>query len=367
MREKKARSSAPQKTREPRRPFTRAADFSGLLQQVQGAVEAALSLSLKREVKGASQLHPELSHLVQSVLSLSLRGGKRLRPVLAVIGARATGKPYKESDLLAASLALELLQTYFLIHDDWMDQDATRRGGPTVHVELTRTFRSKEIGESSAILAGDLALALALSQMESLQSWPALSVFNQAQKNAIFGQQLDVMGQSKNQRFHADPLLVYRLKTASYTVSGPLELGAHLGAGSPAQLGQLKKFAEPAGIAFQLRDDALGVFGDPKVTGKPRGADLTSGKSTFLLSSALKHGKPAQLRAIRKVLGKRESALRDIEPALHALREAGEPHNQAAIDRHYREAERALSGRHITADAKELLTAALSALCRRVS
>ncbi len=234
---------------------------------------------------------------------LCLRGGKRLRAVLVAVG-HVVGQGHGDwSRALPVCCAVELLQSYFLIHDDWMDQDRMRRGGPAVHAALEAHFPSTHLAASGAVLAGDYTLALAtrvLGRAEPApERWPALlQRYAQMQLDAVVGQKLDVLGDGEN----LDE--VYRLKTASYTVQGPLALGMLLGPAEPRwPASQLADFAVPLGIAFQLRDDLIGAFGEPALTGKPRGSDLVAGKRTLLVQTALALAGPSQRQLLQQVLG----------------------------------------------------------------
>src|SRR5262245_15143459 len=137
--------------------------------------------------------------MVSAVAELSRRGGKRLRPALAVLGFRAVRSRAHLDTALDAGVALELLQAYFLIHDDWMDGDSVRRGGPSVHALLTERLGSERLGAASAILAGDYAQALALEVLASLDveaeiASRVLAAFAEMQLAAVAGQQIDLVG-----------------------------------------------------------------------------------------------------------------------------------------------------------------------------
>jgi len=240
-----------------------------------------------------------------------------------------------------AAVAAELLQTFLLIHDDWMDQDETRRGHPSVHVMLSARYGNTHTGASAAILAGNLAAAYAWEALASA-AFPAemvrlaVQAFWEMEEQVAFGQFLDIVGCRSAQT-------VRTLKSASYSVRGPLRVGALLGGGTEDQLDALDRYAWPLGNAFQLRDDLLGTFGDPAETGKPVGNDLRAGKRTALIIDALEsveqedstvlvsalgnpHATPQEAAAVGRLLegcGSRqrvESALqRYVEQALHAL------------------------------------------------
>lgn len=296
--------------------------FVTLLKSVQPDVERRLTRLLDERAKRTRPLGPEVQALVREIARLALSGGKRLRPALVVTGFRAVGGKGSASPALDAGMALELLHTYFLIHDDWMDQDAVRRGGPSVHVALAKRFGSQHMGSSTAILAGDYAVALASEVLAGVEAPGArlrslLQVFTEMQLHAVAGQQLDMVGSGR------DVELVYALKTGSYTVEGPLKLGAVLAGAKPAALTALSRYSRPAGIAFQLRDDVLSLFGDPAQTGKPFASDLTSGKRTLLLKLALRRAKPAERAAIERVSGNAKAKLPALKAALEAIRQSG--------------------------------------------
>ncbi|HKY40038.1 MAG TPA: polyprenyl synthetase family protein [Polyangiaceae bacterium] len=298
--------------------------FVALLKTVQPEIERRLAVFLDARVERARALGPEVLALSLEVRRLALCGGKRLRPALVVAGFRTVSSSAALEPALIAGVALELLHTYFLIHDDWMDGDRVRRGGPAVHVALAKRFGSERKGDASAILAGDYALALACEALSSVHVRAerlrgAFSAFAQMQLGAVAGQQLDVVGKGRNVE------LGYALKTGSYTVEGPLRLGALLAGARVATLAGLSRYARPAGIAFQLRDDLLSLFGDPKQTGKPLASDLVSGKQTLLLRLALRSARPAELRAIRGVLGEARAKPPELRRALRAIDASGAP------------------------------------------
>jgi geranylgeranyl diphosphate synthase type I len=302
--------------------------------------------------------------MVAAVRDLTLRKGKRLRPALVALGLRAANARADLAPAVEVGAALELLHTYLLIHDDWMDGDAVRRGGPTVHVMLTREFRSERLGHASAILAGDYALSLATETLARLRVPDArlrqiLSCFTEMHEHAVFGQELDISGTS------AGPEAAYALKTASYSVRGPLRLGALLGGAKPAALRTLDRFAVPVGVAFQLRDDLLSAFGDPRDTGKPLGGDLRSGKRTPLALHATARAWGGDRRALTKVLGNPRASNADVRRALDVIVRTGAREVvEARIDALVRRGLGAL-GSAITPEGRELLTGAALALTAR--
>ncbi len=335
-----------------------------LLGSVQPEVDRRLLAFLEQELSRAGQLGAEARAMVRALSDLCRRGGKRLRPALAAVGFRAVNDRAKLEAVFEAGVALELLQAYFLIHDDWMDKDAVRRGGPTAHVQLSEHFDDAHLGAASAILAGDYAAALALSQLTRLRVpearlRPALAAFADMQAAAVLGQQLDLIGVAK------DVEAAYTLKTGSYTVFGPLKLGAVLAGAGRRTLTTLARVSAPLGIGFQLRDDLLSAFGDPLVTGKPLGNDLRAGKRTVLLLEAKRRARGADRTLLSRVVGDPRAKPAELRQALGVLEATGA---RAAVEARILE----LSQRSLDAIAggltplgAELLTGAVHALTER--
>jgi geranylgeranyl diphosphate synthase, type I len=338
--------------------------FVRLLSSVRPDIERRLTRYLDERVVTTRALGPEVQALAGEVRRLAMLGGKRLRPALVVAGLRAVSARAGAEPALDAGVALELLHTYFLIHDDWMDGDRVRRGGPSVHVALAERFHSEHKGNASAILAGDYAVALACDVLSRVDTDPrrlkhAFGAFAEMQLGAVAGQQLDMVGQGR------DVELGYALKTGSYTVEGPLKLGALLAGAEQPTLEALSRYARPAGVAFQLRDDLLSLFGDPKQTGKPLASDLMSGKRTLLLRLALRRGKPKELAVIRKVLENPRAKVPALRAALAAIEATRAPE---LVEKRIQElSELALSqlSRGVSPLGRELLTGATQALSLR--
>ena len=245
---------------------------------------------------------PTRSLLLDQVRELTMRAGKRVRAALLVCGARLfDGDAGEDPAVVDAAAAMELLHSYFLIHDDIMDDDATRRGGPSVHAALAARSGDDKLGRDLAILAGDLAVALHECLMSHLDAPPerragAARIFAEMHLDVVHGQTMDLLG-------GADAEEVARRKTASYTTVGPLAAGASLAGASEDEVERLADIARPIGVAFQLRDDLLGAFGAPSVTGKPVGTDLRAGKRTVLVLEALSRADAESRARIEAVLG----------------------------------------------------------------
>lgn len=300
----------------------RANPFVSLVAEMRPDIERRLADRLAEQVEKAAMRGPELHSMVQAIRDLAMRGGKRFRAGLVIAGYRAATQSESFEPALDGAVALELLQTYLLIHDDWMDGDRVRRGGPAVHVQLGRAFRSQALGNASAVLAGDFAAAMAADSIARAPATPrrlvrAMSCLAQMQLDVVAGQQLDLVARS------ADVETVYALKTSSYSVAGPIQLGAALGGASPALQAGLGRFAVPLGVAFQLRDDLLGLFGDSKATGKPVGGDLRSGKNTLIFALARQRLRGDARKAFRAAFGNPRATLGEVNRARRAIADAG--------------------------------------------
>lgn len=279
-------------------------------------VTAALAAYLDTQVALLDRIGPEVEPLARIARDFVLDGGKRLRPAFAYWGFRGAGG--QDSDaLIRAVSGLEMLQAGALVHDDVMDGSDTRRGAPSVHRQFSALHRlenwrgsAETFGESAAILLGNLCMIWAGSMLYS-SGLPqqtlagATPVFDEMRTELMAGQYLDVMQQAAADERVESAMTVARFKSAKYTVEKPLHLGAAL-AGEPATSdvrAAYTAFGLPIGEAFQMRDDVLGVFGDPAETGKPAGDDLREGKRTVLVAMTLRRATPAQAAAVRDRLG----------------------------------------------------------------
>ena len=264
------------------------------------AVEGTLADFLAAQIVALDAGDPALGGLARTARDLVLAGGKRLRPTFAYWGWRGVCDEPVEP-VLPALAALELVHTFALVHDDVMDDSATRRGRPTAHrIFAAQHGDSARFGLSAAILVGDLCLVWADQLLARAPAATLLAVrsrYDRMRVEAVAGQFLDILGETEPAQWSPDrALLVARLKTASYTVQRPLQIGLALGgAASPAVDDAYERYGALVGEAFQLRDDLLGVFGDPAVTGKPAGDDLRTAKPTTLLLLARRLATPAQL------------------------------------------------------------------------
>jgi geranylgeranyl diphosphate synthase type I len=277
-------------------------------------VDEALLEFLQRSTAPLSVISMDLEPFGATTEAFVLDGGKRLRPAFCYWGYRAAGGD-DSAAIVRAAASLELLQACALVHDDVIDQSDTRRGAPSVHRRFAAIHRSQgwrgdaeAFGAGAAILLGDLALVwadtmLADSGIGAAALQRAFAVWDAMRVEVMCGQYLDVVEQARGGGSVERALRVARYKSAKYTVERPLHLGAAL-AGAGGDLTQvLTGYGLPLGEAFQLRDDLLGVYGDPAETGKPAGDDLREGKRTALIAYALESANPAQREALARRLG----------------------------------------------------------------
>ena len=257
---------------------------------------------------------PETGALVDEA-TVAVAGGKRLRPAFCLAGWRAAGGAPDDERAVRAAAALELLQAGALVHDDLMDGSDTRRGRPAAHRAFERRHDeagwsggATRFGAGAAILLGDLLLTWAHEMLRTSGFDPATvdgaaRYFDACTTEVTAGQYLDLVSQSVGRSDEDLALRVVRFKSASYTVVRPLHLGAALAGADDTLLAALTAYAEPVGVAFQLRDDVLGVFGDPEETGKPAGDDLREGKRTVLLARTAERSGAAERRLLDRCVG----------------------------------------------------------------
>lgn len=281
-----------------------------------------------------------------------LSGGKRFRArfchlgweALRGDGERADDTAAAELDaVVSASAALEVFHAAALVHDDLIDHSDTRRGAPSAHRVFEAQHRdagwagdSPDYGRGTAILLGDLLLGwsdelldLGLATLTRPTAVRAARLeFNRMRTEVTVGQYLDILEErawhtrsESDQRSRAERVVVF--KSAKYSIESPLALGGAIAGGTPERLDALRTFGLPLGVAFQLRDDLLGVYGDPEVTGKPAGDDLREGKRTVLVAIARERMQPGERRLLDELLG--DAALGDEQVRMlqHSIRASG--------------------------------------------
>lgn len=354
-------------------------DAADLRPRVQSVVDTFLA----KQVPTLQAIGPDTSPLMDSVTSL-LSGGKRLRPAFCFWGYQAA-RPFtpdnvniSDESVIQAAAALEFLQGCALIHDDVMDGSDTRRGQPAAHRQFASLHRANQwtgssdrYGEGAAILLGDLCLSWADELLLTADLPPASiaaakKVYNEMRTELMAGQYLDLLEQARGGGSVERALRVVRYKSAKYTIERPLHIGAAI-AQAPAHVYEsLSGYGLPLGEAFQLRDDILGVFGDPETTGKPAGDDLREGKRTVLIAIATERADSAQLHAIHQHLGDEHLTLEGVAILREIIEQSGAlAYTENLIDDLLNRALTSLTGAELDPNATEVLIGLAQAATKR--
>ncbi|MEM1623230.1 MAG: polyprenyl synthetase family protein [Sulfolobales archaeon] len=261
--------------------------------------------------------HPR--ELYDASMHLIRAGGKRLRPLLVVLASKMYGLSLEISSWAAA--AVEIFHNFTLVHDDIMDRDEFRRGVPTVH---------KIWGEALAIVAGDLLFAKSYEALLRLLDYglsyervvSAIKELTWAAATVAEGQALDILFTSRDNVTVSEYVEMVKKKTAGLFKSSVL-IGAIIAGASDDELAKLAEFATDIGIAFQIRDDELGLIGDEKTLGKPKYSDLREGKKTILVLYALERASDEQRRIILNSLGRSSATREELERVAKTIVEIG--------------------------------------------
>ena len=264
---------------------------------VTGLVEDTLAAYCGGELQRAGGIHPQYAQLWQVISDQVLGGGKRLRPYLTVLTYQAYGGTVGQP-VIDVAAAWEMLHISMLMHDDIIDRDYLRHGQANVaghylgvYAELTDETQRLHYAHSAALMAGDLVLSSAHrlvdnSQLDDSYCRAIKALIYNATFEVIGGELLDTEVAIIDSTI--DLLLIAELKTASYSLIGPILSGATLAGSDAAQLDLLRRLGRCLGVGFQLVDDILGVFGDESQTGKSTDSDLAEGKHTVVIVEALK-------------------------------------------------------------------------------
>lgn len=315
--------------------------------------------------------------LLSEIESVVGAGGKRLRPTFCYWGHIAAGG--RDSDaILRASAALELVHTFAIIHDDVLDRSPRRRGRPSTFSVFTQQARGEQspsdparFGTAAAILTGDLALVLADRMFSSCGFASDVlrrgtQRFDRLRTRAVAGEYLDLVAAQRREATEEQIRRIGRLKSGGYTVADPLAIGAALGTDGPAVQEALASYGGPLGEAFQLRDDILGVFGDPDLTGKDRDGDLREGKQTVLVARARSAADARQAEILNTHLGSPDLNDHEAELIREVMRATGAlDYTTDLIDRLVERARQALSSPALPNEARCALEALTESVAHR--
>lgn len=297
-------------------------------------LEDELASFLSRQSEIILAIDPALKSYASSVTDYVLQGGKRVRPTFAYWAFRGAGGT-DSPEVVRAVAALELLQAAALIHDDLIDDSDTRRGRPSIHRRFETLHQesawygsARTFGANAAILLGDLCFVwsdemFSGSGMELDAIMRARREFDLMRTEVSAGQYLDVLAEVRRDTSVETAIKVAQFKAAKYTVEQPLLIGASLAGASERLRESYSALGLALGEAFQLRDDVLGVFGDPKQTGKPAGDDLREGKHTFLVAKAYAAASSEQVEQLNAGLGDRALDLDGVKTLQEILVDTG--------------------------------------------
>ncbi|GAT64887.1 polyprenyl synthetase [Planomonospora sphaerica] len=350
---------------------------AALLDTIRSEVDRSLRGFLDRQRPLVSA--PEIAPLVAAAEDF-LSGGKRLRPAFCYWGWRGAGGG-DDPALFTAAASLELLQASALAHDDVMDASDLRRGMPSAHRRFQAMHEkegwsgsAEQFGENAAILLGNLLLVWSGEMWRTSGLPPAAlaaaqPVYDHMRTELMCGQYLDLLEQVRGASTFDSALRVALFKSGKYSVEQPLRLGLVLAArGREPWIDRLcEEYGRNVGIAFQLRDDILGVFGDPAETGKPAGDDLREGKRTMLIARALAAASPTQAEEVRLTLGDPELERGGVDRLRRVIEETGAlAACEKLIDDYLGQALRSLDDAPITPEARTALAdLAVAATARR--
>jgi len=304
------------------------------LEKFKKVFDPELEKYFDKAIKETQKKDKLITGALKHIKKITMSGGKRLRPALMYYGYLGAGGRQK-NEIIKTAISVELIHTFLLIHDDIIDRDAKRHGVMTTHLKYKKIHEkffwldnSTHFGNSMAIIIGDMIMALGnkalfISNFKPEIIIKALYKLQKVVANTVIGQAKDVLISFKGKATEQEILNMCRLKTAKYTIESPLHLGAILSEADENILKSFSKLSIPIGIAFQIQDDILGIFGSEKKIGKPVGSDIAEGKQTILISQAKKKADIKQKMTLRNTLGKENLTQKDIKNFRKVIIETG--------------------------------------------
>ncbi len=305
--------------------------IANILEHYKEKIEFRLKTFLDEKISEAEKISDSSGEIMQYIKDFNLRGGKRIRSILIIMAYKSLGGK-NENTIIDIAVSAELMQSFLLIHDDIIDDDDLRRGGPTFHRIYAEKYKGcdnpKNFGESMAIIAGDLLASfgneiISKSAFDEEKKLKLLQKFNKIVKLTGYGEIIDILSGLKTNVTEQDILKMHRLKTAIYTIEGPLHMGAIAAGASDEQLKTLTNYAIPLGQAFQIKDDILGMFGSEVKLGKPADSDIKEGKKTLLIIKAIENSSDENKKFIRHCLGKKEITSEGLSKLREILKKSG--------------------------------------------
>ena len=299
-------------------------DFKENLENFRKNLDREIETFFDRTIAEARGKDGFIAESLEIVRDNILSGGKRIRPALMYWGYIGAGGEEREK-MLKTSLSMELIHSFLLIHDDVMDRDSMRHGRDTLNrayekigKKLFQASDSEHFGNSIAITVGDMVAALGNRIIFEAPFSPeiimkALAKLQDIVSLTVIGQAKDIYMEYQREATEKEVLEMYEYKTARYTLEGPLQLGGILGGAPEKVLESFSRIALPLGIAFQIQDDILGMFGEEEEIGKPVGSDIREGKQTLLAVKALELSDSKEKEKLLLLLGNSQIGVEDIE------------------------------------------------------
>ncbi len=305
-----------------------------LLENYKDRLQPFLEKYFKEKLRKAGSIDPLAKESVRLIRDFTLAGGKRIRPAVLYYAYLGCGG-VDEDRIVEASMSIEMIHSFLLIHDDIIDKDDTRHGVKTLNAEyrgiaqkLFPNTDAEHFGNSMAMIAGDLAGSMASEIMFTAKYEPEviIKVLHKLQDIVyvtIPGEMVDVILEAKGVATEEEIMRMYEGKTSRYTFEGPSHLGALLANSSKDVLENFTDYSMPLGAAFQIRDDVLGVFGDQEKLGKPVGSDIIEGKQTLLVIKVKEFGTTVQKNRMEELLGKENITEKEIDEFRQIVTESG--------------------------------------------
>lgn len=338
--------------------------FKETLTKYQELITKELELFFEKEVRNAAAISPHAKLMAERLQEFTLRGGKRIRSILVIVGYQMCKQDVKLETILPVAISMELMQSFLLIHDDIIDQDILRRGKIAFHqfYATNNTYcddqNNLHFGESMGIVGGDIAAFLGTKLIaESIFSaetrLAALKLFQEEVVKTCWGEMLDVI--ANQQQFSEKELTqILDLKTAGYSFETPLQLGRILAGEEKNSL--VHELAIHLGRAFQLHDDILSIFGTEETIGKSVGNDIKEGKRTLLLLKTLENANKEERVFIEHCLGNKNVKIEDVLQIREIMRKTGAlVHIQTRANQEKLAAQELIKNSEFLPEAKEFL------------
>lgn len=304
------------------------------LEELKSQINPEIEKYFKRVIAETEKVDETITEAIKYVRKIMLAGGKRARAIFMYYGYLAAGGKETEK-IIKTSVSIEFIHIFLLIHDDIIDQDEKRHGITTTHnhyknigKRFLKNRNPEHFGNSVAIIIGDMVGALGNqilyeSKFESSLIVKALIKLQNIVSLTCVGETEDVFIENTGMASEKKVLQMYENKTARYTIEGPLHLGAILAGADDKLLKVFSQYSVPVGIAFQIQDDILGIFGNEEKMGKPVGSDVRQGKQTILVAKAYEKADSRQKKILDGTLGKKDLTVKDLENFKSVIKETG--------------------------------------------